>query len=102
MGLESSKAVHHIRVLEGDDGGGGSDRGGKIEFIVWERNVTGEGRSRRERMKKKEKLGSERRILLDGERTGDVAVDLPHELMFLEVETALPKLSPLPVSGGSG
>ncbi|KAL2125954.1 hypothetical protein VTI74DRAFT_2149 [Chaetomium olivicolor] len=38
---------------------------------------------------------------LDGD-SGDVAVDLPHELTFLEIETALPKLSPLPVSGGSG
>jgi anaphase-promoting complex subunit 4 len=98
MGLESSKAVHHIRVFEGD----GGEAAGRIEFIAWERNVTGEGRRRREREKKKEKLGSERRILLDGERTGDVASDLPHELMFLEVETSLPKLSPLPVSGGSG
>ncbi|RYO87821.1 hypothetical protein DL766_000724 [Monosporascus sp. MC13-8B] len=28
--------------------------------------------------------------------------DLPRDLTFLEVETALPKISPLPVSGGSG
>ncbi|KAK4106231.1 hypothetical protein N658DRAFT_490835 [Parathielavia hyrcaniae] len=52
--------------------------------------------------KKRERVGAEMRVLLDGERTSDAAVDLPHELMFLEVETALPKLSPLPVSGGSG
>ncbi|KAJ8125266.1 hypothetical protein O1611_g8373 [Lasiodiplodia mahajangana] len=30
------------------------------------------------------------------------AADLPRELTFLEIETALPKLSPLPASGGSG
>jgi len=29
-------------------------------------------------------------------------LDLPHELKFLDVETALPKISPLPLSGGSG
>ncbi|KAK4123341.1 hypothetical protein N657DRAFT_646113 [Parathielavia appendiculata] len=102
MGLESTKAVHHIRVFEGEGGGSNGDVQ-RIEFIAWERNSTGEGRRRRrEKVKKRERLGSGRKILLDGERTSDVAVDLPHELMFLEVETALPKLSPLPVSGGSG
>jgi anaphase-promoting complex subunit 4 len=29
-------------------------------------------------------------------------LDLPTELTFIEVDTALPKLGPLPVSGGSG
>jgi anaphase-promoting complex subunit 4 len=29
-------------------------------------------------------------------------LNLPSELTFIEVDTALPKLSPLPVSGGSG
>jgi anaphase-promoting complex subunit 4 len=92
MGLESSKAVHHIRVYEA------GAAPAKIGFIGWSRNVTGEAKKRR-RMQGK---GSGRDILLDGDRTGDVALDLPHELTFLEVETALPKLSPLPVSGGSG
>jgi anaphase-promoting complex subunit 4 len=92
MGLESSKAVHVIRVS------GGGDEGGKIGFIACGRNATGESRRRR-RVKKGDQ---DRRLLLDGEHTGDVAVDLPRELTFLEVETALPKLSPLPVSGGSG
>lgn len=91
MGLESSKAVHVLRVSEGGEGE-------KIGFIAWGRNVTGESR----RMSKAKRGGQDRRVLLDGEHTGDVAVDLPRELTFLEVETALPKLSPLPVSGGSG
>ena len=45
-----------------------------------------------------EKLISEE---LDSNEKMDL-VDLPHELTFLEVDTALPKISPLPVSGGSG
>ncbi|KAK4156712.1 anaphase-promoting complex, cyclosome, subunit 4-domain-containing protein [Chaetomidium leptoderma] len=101
MGLEGGKAVHHIRVFGG--GGEGDAPAGKTEFIGWGRNVTGESRRRMQKTRKQQLHGlQERRILLDGERTGDVAVDLPHELTFLEVETALPKLSPLPVSGGSG
>ncbi|KAK4044627.1 anaphase-promoting complex, cyclosome, subunit 4-domain-containing protein [Parachaetomium inaequale] len=96
VGLESSKAVHQIRVVSGDSGGGDA---GKIGLIAWGRNVTGESGKRKGTDEKGGR--QERRILLDGERTGDVAVDLPRELVFLEVETALPKLSPLP-AGGSG
>jgi anaphase-promoting complex subunit 4 len=104
VGLESSKAVHHIRVVGGRDGGGGGGggaaaAGGKIGFIAWGRNATGESQRRDGRLGKGGE--QERRILLDGERTGDVAVDLPRELVFLEAETSLPKLSPLP-AGGSG
>jgi anaphase-promoting complex subunit 4 len=100
--LESSKAVHHIRVLGGRDGVGDTAAAaatGKIGFIAWVRNTTGESRRRKEGLGKGGE--QERRILLDGERTGDVAVDLPRELVFLEAETSLPKLSPLP-AGGSG
>ena len=89
VGVERGKAVHAIRVA-----------GGRIGFVGWGRNVTGE--SRRRKGVRRRIAGEERRVVLDGERTGDVAVDLPRELTFLEVETALPKLSPLPVSGGSG
>jgi anaphase-promoting complex subunit 4 len=97
VGLESSKAVHQIRVVSGDGGGDGA---AKIGLIAWGRNVTGENRERKGGYGNGERQ-ERRRILLDGERTGDVAVDLPRELVFLEVETALPKLSPLP-AGGSG
>ncbi len=89
VGVEGGKAVHAIRVP-----------GGRIGFVGWGRNVTGE--SKRQKGVRRRIAGEERRVVLDGERTGDVAVDLPRELTFLEVETALPKLSPLPVSGGSG
>jgi hypothetical protein len=97
MGLESSKAVHHIRVCEAAQH---ATAASKIEFIAWSRNVAGEGRWRRREGQSSRR--QEKGILLDGDRTSDVVVDLPHELTFLEVETALPKLSPLPVSGGSG
>ena len=86
-GLESSKAVHHIRVCEAADA--------KIDFIAWSRNVAG--------MRSRAQNPSSALPLRDidlGERKS--LVDLPHELTFLEVETALPKISPLPVSGGSG
>lgn len=101
LGLESSKAVHHIPVCDGDAAAA------RIGFISWSRNVTGESKRRRRRRRAARGEGGgqrkpERGVLLDGERTSDVALDLPHELTFLEIETALPKLSPLPVSGGSG
>ncbi|GAB1320294.1 hypothetical protein MFIFM68171_10504 [Madurella fahalii] len=95
MGLESSKAVHHIRVY---DSGASAPGAPKVGFISWSRNVTGESKRRRKGGPRR----PERGVLLDGDSMGDVALDLPHELTFLEVETALPKLSPLPVSGGSG
>lgn len=100
MGLESSKAVHHIRVRDAA-GSQPSPSPPRIEFVAWSRNVTGEARRRRRRQARQARV-PERSILLDGDRRGDVVLDLPHELTFLEVETALPKLSPLPVSGGSG
>jgi len=87
VGLESSKAVHHIRV--------GNGAASKIEYIAWSRNQT---RRRSAEPSSTSQLPS-RNILLDEEKD---LLDLPHELEFLDVETALPKLSPLPVSGGSG
>ncbi|KAK3357076.1 anaphase-promoting complex, cyclosome, subunit 4-domain-containing protein [Lasiosphaeria hispida] len=87
VGLESSKAVHHIRVCDG--------AAAKIDFIGWSRNVAGRRPARRGLSSKLQSWD----ILLDDKK--DIQ-DLPHELTFLEVETALPKISPLPVSGGSG
>ncbi|KAK1751793.1 anaphase-promoting complex, cyclosome, subunit 4-domain-containing protein [Echria macrotheca] len=87
IGLESSKAVHHLRVCENGSG--------KINFIAWSRNVTG---GQQAEVELSATLPS-REIELDETKS---LLDLPHELTFLEVETALPKISPLPVSGGSG
>ncbi|KAK3313486.1 anaphase-promoting complex, cyclosome, subunit 4-domain-containing protein [Apodospora peruviana] len=92
IGLESSKAMHHIRVSSGD---GKSNE--QIEFIAWSRNLTGDRReSKGSNSKKLDGTGIE----VDDDGTEKSILDLPHELTFLEIETALPKLSPLPVSGG--
>ncbi|KAK3333189.1 anaphase-promoting complex, cyclosome, subunit 4-domain-containing protein [Cercophora scortea] len=88
VGLESSKAVHHIRVGDGESS--------KINFIGWSRNVTGDRRAAT--WSSTSRLPSR---TIDLDETTDI-LDLPHELTFLEIETALPKISPLPVSGGSG
>lgn len=87
VGLESSKAVHYIPVCEAGDT--------KIEFIAWSRNVTGK------RSAGRNPLGAlpSQTIAPEGRKS---LLDLPHELTCLEVDTALPKISPLPVSGGSG
>lgn len=92
MGLENSKAVHCIRVSEPNQAG--------ISHIAWSRNRVG---------KRPPKSSSISARPWDKVLSGELDVedrqgllDLPHELTFLEVDTALPKISPLPVSGGSG
>ncbi|KAM7209237.1 Anaphase-promoting complex, cyclosome, subunit 4 domain containing protein [Naviculisporaceae sp. PSN 640] len=88
VGLESSKAVHHIRV------GNGSSTS-KTEFIAWSRNVTKKPPAQ---LRFPDRLVSQGGLL---DEQKDV-LDLPHDLEFVEIETALPKLSPLPVAGGTG
>jgi anaphase-promoting complex subunit 4 len=91
VGLENSKAVHQIHVTDDSSAG--------IQFIAWSRNHTGRrarGRSPATSEDWRQLLGD---LQLDDKKE---VLDLPHELTFLEVDTALPKLSPLPVSGGSG
>ncbi|KAK4650360.1 hypothetical protein QC762_706750 [Podospora pseudocomata] len=84
MGEGGGRSVYCIRV--GDEG-----RGKRIKFLGWGRNITGNSR-RRKRRRVEVETG-----------VGKVGVsDLPHELTFLEVEGALPKLGPLPVAGGGG
>ncbi|KAK4179671.1 anaphase-promoting complex, cyclosome, subunit 4-domain-containing protein [Triangularia setosa] len=90
MGLESSKTVHCIRVSE-------EGQEVKIGFLAWGKNVTGNRRRRR----KYKGVEVEMEVGEGGRVVRDV-LDLPHELTFLEVEGALPKLGPLPVAGGSG
>ncbi len=92
MGLENSKAVHHIRVSE--------DGAANFTYIGWSRNFSGKRKS----LTGKKEAKSWQDLLPSG---GDWpqeedSPDLPHELTFLEVDSALPKISPLPVSGGSG
>ncbi|KAI0022065.1 anaphase-promoting complex, cyclosome, subunit 4-domain-containing protein [Xylariomycetidae sp. FL0641] len=92
MGLESSKAVHQIAVCEPTTA--------KITHIGWAQNYAG----RRAKSSPNpstmtwEQLASQG-LVADGNKS---TLDLPRELTFLEIDTALPKVSPLPASGGSG
>ena len=91
MGLENSKAVHYIKVSDTD--------GADISHVAWSRNLTG-----RQVPKNASMVDSWTKLLpgMAGVARDEETLDLPHELTFLEVDTALPKISPLPVSGGSG
>jgi anaphase-promoting complex subunit 4 len=93
MGLEDTKAVHHLYVPDAET----------FHYIGWSRNQTGK------QVSKKASSGNKSlHDTLSGGLNGLAkdemlnVPDLPHELAFLEVETALPKISPLPVSGGIG
>lgn len=89
MGLENNKAVHHMKLC--DDGQA------KITHIGWATS--------RITQRAKPKISSSGEQLLDGMDlgSGSGVLDLPQELTFLEVDTALPKISPLPTaSAGSG
>ncbi|KAH8889355.1 hypothetical protein GQ53DRAFT_690575 [Thozetella sp. PMI_491] len=90
VGLENGKAVHHIHVSDKSKAG--------IEYIAWSRNLTGRQTARISPKRPWETLLSDE---LNSEDKLDL-LDLPHELTFLEVDTALPKISPLPLSGGTG
>ncbi|RFU75006.1 anaphase-promoting complex component cut20 apc4 [Trichoderma arundinaceum] len=90
MGLENNKAAHHIPVCDKAEAA--------ITHIGWSTAIiaskTDSAISTR--------LGDE---VTRGwtEPGGKIPLDLPQELTFLEVETALPKISPLPTSSaGAG
>ncbi|OTB09784.1 hypothetical protein K445DRAFT_323643 [Daldinia sp. EC12] len=92
MGLETNKAVHQMPVCEA-----GKSR---ITCIGWARNNAGK---RHNSAPTSSAISWEDIIPHDLlPSNSKTAVDLPRELTFLEVESALPKLSPLPASGGSG
>ncbi|GAP86422.1 putative anaphase-promoting complex component Cut20 Apc4 [Rosellinia necatrix] len=92
MGLETSKTVHQMTICEAGKS--------KITSIGWAQNLAGKRPAAAVQPSTQawEQLASQGLDL--GKRK--VAADLPRELTFLEIETALPKLSPLPASGGSG
>lgn len=89
MGLENNKAVHHMQLC--------NDSAAKITHIGWATSTI-----IKKPGKKTSKPGEE---LLDGFHfeNGSSVLNLPQELTFLEVDTALPKISPLPTaSAGAG
>ena len=90
MGLENNKAAHHIKV--------GDTPGNKITHIGWaSSSIAGKSSNAVSR-------ALENNLDEDSILGGDgLPLDLPRELTFLEVDTALPKISPLPnSSAGSG
>ncbi|KAL1880735.1 hypothetical protein Daus18300_001349 [Diaporthe australafricana] len=106
LGVENTKVVHRISVSQ-DPSDLAADPE-PITYVAWARNLTG-----------KRHFGSDNDIAsrlkglglssADDLRLGDVngggagdLADLPHALTFLEIDTSLPKISPLPVSGGVG
>ncbi len=88
MGLENNKAAHHIQICKAS--------AAKITHIGWaSSNIAA----------KSKKLGRLADSLPESLRVryDELPVDLPQELTFLEIDTALPKISPLPSSSaGSG
>ncbi|KAI0395355.1 anaphase-promoting complex, cyclosome, subunit 4-domain-containing protein [Xylariaceae sp. FL0594] len=92
MGLETSKAVHQMTICEAGKA--------RITSIAWAQNLAGKrpASAAGSHIRTWEQLASDG-LDLHPRRS---VVDLPRELTFLEIETALPKISPLPVSGGSG
>ncbi|KAI1302643.1 anaphase-promoting complex, cyclosome, subunit 4-domain-containing protein [Xylaria venustula] len=92
MGLETNKAVHQITICEA----GRSN----ITCISWTHNLAG----KRLASAVQPSVRTWKQLASQGLDLGKkkLAADLPRELAFLEIETALPRLSPLPASGGSG
>ncbi|KAK5989342.1 Anaphase-promoting complex subunit 4-like protein [Cladobotryum mycophilum] len=90
MGLENNKAAHHIPVSEKSEA--------TITHIGWSTSVIAD--------KSRSKISSHIQDEISkhwaaGEEKAPL--NLPQELTFLEVETALPKISPLPTgSAGAG
>ncbi|KAM5345505.1 hypothetical protein ACJ41O_011367 [Fusarium nematophilum] len=89
MGLENNKAAHHIRAGEAPVT--------KITHIGW---ASSHIANSSDAVPKALKNGFDKGGTL---REDNLPLDLPRELTFLEVDTALPKISPLPgSSAGSG
>lgn len=85
MGLENNKAAHHIDVC--------GKSSAKITHIGWaSTRVASSTPESNSELFKEFKL-----------RDDSSSVDLPREITFLEIETAFPKISPLPsASAGAG
>ncbi|KAH8909786.1 anaphase-promoting complex component Cut20/Apc4 [Coniochaeta sp. PMI_546] len=93
VGFENAKAAHQIAVVEKGQS--------RFAYIAWSRNRIG---NRRGKNGSSAESSSWTRLIDEETDPQDKenVLDLPTELTFIEVDTALPKLSPLPVSGGSG
>lgn len=93
LGVENTKVVHRINVAQHDSGNDAEPA--PITHIGWARNL-----ARKRYHGPKSHVRAELSDPLDAE-DGHLA-NLPHALTFLEIDASLPKISPLPVSGGTG
>ncbi|POS76498.1 hypothetical protein DHEL01_v205107 [Diaporthe helianthi] len=106
LGVENIKAVHRINVSQQPADPDAEPE--PIVYVAWARNLTGKRHfgTDYDMASKLRGLGlSLAGELGQGDSRGsrpDDLVDLPHALTFLEIDTSLPKISPLPVSGGTG
>ena len=92
MSFENNKAVQRVRIGETEHAQVGS-----VDFIAWSHILTGWRRHRGGILK----CGFLHKTNNKLKRDDDVA-SFPQQLAYLEIDTVLPKMSPLPVSGGSG
>ncbi|KAH7313330.1 anaphase-promoting complex, cyclosome, subunit 4-domain-containing protein [Stachybotrys elegans] len=92
MGLENNKAAHHIQVCNAAEA--------KIIHIGWSScKITNEPK----RPLPKQLAAEAAKGIGSGMGESEDLANLPRELTFLEVDTALPKISPLPSStAGAG
>lgn len=101
LGVENTKVVHRINASPGDGGAQGA-RTSQIVHVAWARNLA---RKRYHAPNAHNLQGLEglNKNIADARITneGDLP-NLPHALTFLEIDESLPKISPLPVSGGTG
>lgn len=105
--VEKTKVVHRIHAVPqslDDDA-----EPEAITSIAWARNLIGKHHFGEDGMRSSKKwhdlgrLADDKFDLSDANgKMGSCLVNLPHALTFLEIDASLPKISPLPVSGGTG
>lgn len=109
--VEKTKVVHRLNVVPQNEDLDDDADPEPVTFIAWARNLTGKrhfGKDSARSSSKWHDLGLSAEDKLDlgdagvGKMGDDGPVDLPHALTFLEIDASLPKISPLPVSGGTG
>lgn len=104
--MEKTKVVHRINVISQTSDQDADPEA--ITSIAWARNLTGKHHFGKDgaRSSRFHDLGLSADDMFDpgdaGANKGDSLLDLPHALTFLEIDASLPKISPLPVSGGTG
>lgn len=97
LSVENTKVVHRITVADADT------QPTPITCIAWAQNLTGKQHFGRHGNRKPQESGLALNELASEDARGiNDLVDLPHALTFLEIDSSLPKISPLPVSGGTG